>query len=139
MTRPPAREQLVQGGPHRAGPPSANPGPAREQLDLRRGAGDAFAAAFEMVATPALFGLAGWWLDTRLGTFPLVTLIAVLVVFGYGVWRFARQYSARVDEALEARRAGYATAPGGPAMGAHTSSGGPAVGAHATPVESVRE
>lgn len=93
------------------------PAPAREQLELRRGAGDAFAAAFEMVATPALFGLGGWWLDSRLGTFPLVTLIAVLVVFGYGVWRFARTYSARVDEALDARRAGYAAPSGGPRRG----------------------
>ena len=97
--------------------PGVTAAPAREQLELRRGAGDAFAAAFEMVATPALFGLGGWWLDTRLDTFPLVTLIAVLVVFGYGVWRFARQYSARVDEALEARRAGYAAPPGGPGRG----------------------
>ena len=105
-----------------------SPAPAREQLELRRGAGDAFAAAFEMVATPALFGLAGWWLDTRLGTFPLVTLAAVLVVFGYGVWRFARQYSARVDEALEARRAGYSA-----------TTGSPATSGHAAPVESVHE
>lgn len=139
VTPAPGREQRVRGGLHRAGPPSANPAPGREQLELRRGAGDAFAAAFEMVATPALFGLAGWWLDTRLGTFPLVTLIAVLVVFGYGVWRFARQYSARVDEALEARRAGYAAAPGALAVGEFASSSGPAVGGHAAVVESARE
>ncbi len=88
-----------------------------ERLELRRGAGDAFAAAFEMIATPALFGLGGWWLDSRLGTFPLVTLAAVLVVFGYGVWRFARQYGARMDEALQTRRAGYAASPEGSSRG----------------------
>lgn len=94
--------------------PEGAPGPDRERVELRRGAGDAFAAAFEMVATPAVFGLMGWWIDSRLGTFPLVTLALVLVVFGYGVWRFARQYSARVDEALEVRRAGYAAVGGRP-------------------------
>ena len=78
-----------------------------DKREIRAGAGDAFAKAFEMIATPAIFGLGGWFLDGRLGTFPAVTLVAVLVVFSYQVWRFARDYSARMDEALQQRRAGY--------------------------------
>ena len=78
-----------------------------EKRKLRAGAGDAFAKAFEMIATPAIFGLGGWFLDGRLGTFPIVTLVAVLVVFSYQVWRFARDYSTQMDEALQERRAGY--------------------------------
>lgn len=74
---------------------------------MRAGAGDALAKAFEMIATPALFGLGGWLVDGRAGTFPAVTLAAVLVVFGYQVWRFARDYSLRMEEALDQRRAGY--------------------------------
>ena len=77
---------------------------------IRAGAGDALAKAFEMIATPAIFGVGGWLVDGRLGTFPLVTLVLVLVVFGYQVWSFARDYGARMDEALDSRRAGY----GGP-------------------------
>ena len=74
---------------------------------IRAGAGDALAKAFEMIATPAIFGVGGWLVDGRLGTFPLVTLILVLVVFGYQVWSFARDYGARMDEALQSRRSGY--------------------------------
>ncbi len=74
---------------------------------MRAGAGDALAKAFEMIATPALFGLGGWLVDGRAGTFPAVTLAAVLVVFGYQVWRFARDYSVRMEEALDQRRVGY--------------------------------
>ena len=74
---------------------------------MRAGAGDAFAKAFEMIVTPAIFGLGGWILDGRLGTFPIVTLVAVLVVFSYQVWRFARDYSAQMDAALQERRSGY--------------------------------
>ena len=80
---------------------------------IRAGAGDALAKAFEMIATPAVFGVGGWLVDGRLGTFPLVTLLLVLVVFGYQAWSFARHYGAAMDEALESRRAGYAEAGGG--------------------------
>ncbi|MXZ95256.1 MAG: hypothetical protein F4Y99_04935 [Acidimicrobiaceae bacterium] len=76
--------------------------------EVRSGAGDALAKAFEMIATPAIFGFGGWLVDGRLGTFPLVTLLLALVVFGYQVWSFARTYGASMDEALESRRAGYA-------------------------------
>ena len=81
-----------------------------EKRQSRAGAGDALAKAFEMIATPAIFGVGGWLVDGRLGTFPLATLVLVLVVFGYQVWSFARDYGARMDEALDSRRAGY----GGP-------------------------
>ena len=89
-----------------------------DNRQIRAGAGDALAKAFEMIATPAIFGFGGWLVDGRLGTFPLVTLVLVLVVFGYQVWSFARAYGATMDEALDSRRAGYAgpghEAPGQP-------------------------
>ena len=87
-----------------------------EKRQIRAGAGDALAKAFEMIATPAIFGFGGWLVDGRLGTFPLVTLVLVLVVFGYQVWSFARDYGATMDEALDNRRAGYA-GPGHEASG----------------------
>ncbi|MYJ37174.1 MAG: hypothetical protein F4071_14855 [Acidimicrobiaceae bacterium] len=76
--------------------------------EVRSGAGDALAKAFEMIATPAIFGFGGWLVDGRLGTFPLVTLLLALAVSGYQVWSFARTYGASMDEARESRRAGYA-------------------------------
>ena len=79
-----------------------------EKGQIRAGAGDALAKAFEMIATPAIFGVGGWLVDGRLGTFPLVTLILAAVVFGYQVWSFVRGYGEAMDEALDGRRAGYA-------------------------------
>ena len=78
-----------------------------DQPHRRATAGDALAKAFEMVATPALFALGGWLVDQRLDTFPLVALTAGLVVLVYQMWRVARDYSADLDKALDARRAGY--------------------------------
>ena len=84
--------------------------PRAGAAEIRAGAGDALAKAFEMIATPAIFGFGGWLVDGRLGTFPLVTLVLVVVVFGYQVWSFARAYGTSMDEALESRRNTY----GGP-------------------------
>lgn len=82
----------------------------RDQRELRNGAGDAFAKAFEMIATPAIFGLGGWFIDSRFDLFPLVTLLTVLVVFSYQLWRFLVDYNTAMDNQLEQRRASY-TAP----------------------------
>jgi F0F1-type ATP synthase assembly protein I len=74
---------------------------------MRNGAGDAFSAAFEMIATPGIFGLIGWFIDSRVGTFPVFTLTLAFTVLVYEVWRLYAQYSADMDAALEERRAGY--------------------------------
>jgi F0F1-type ATP synthase assembly protein I len=79
----------------------------RERRELRSGAGDAFSAAFELIATPAIFGLLGWFIDSRVGTFPVFTFVLALGVFGYEVRRLYAQYSAAMDAALEERRARY--------------------------------
>lgn len=59
---------------------------------LNNGFGDALARAFEMVATPAVFGFLGFLLDRRLGTSPLFALTFGVIVFGYMVWKFWAQY-----------------------------------------------
>jgi F0F1-type ATP synthase assembly protein I len=79
----------------------------RQTRELHDGAGDAFAAAFEMIVTPAIFGLLGWFIDSRLGLFPVFTLVFVALVLGYEVWRLYVSYSADMDAALETRRAAY--------------------------------
>ena len=83
----------------------------RERRELRTGAGDAFSAAFELIATPGIFGLLGWLLDSRLGTWPVFTITFVLVVLSYEVWKLYVRYAAEMDTALAERRAGYGVSP----------------------------
>ena len=56
-------------------PPMAND----ETREMRQGFGDAFAAAFELAVTPAIFGFLGWLLDGRLGTTPIFTVVFTVV------------------------------------------------------------
>lgn len=83
----------------------------REQREMRKGAGDAFAAAFEMIVTPALFGLLGWFIDSRLGLFPVFTLVLAAVVLAYETQKLCASYRRSLDEALQKRRAGYGQVP----------------------------
>ncbi len=68
---------------------------------------DGFSAAFEMIVTPVLFGLLGFFIDSRVGTYPVFTLVLGFVVLSYEVWRLWSRYSDDMDAELEARRAGY--------------------------------
>src|SRR5688500_6226655 len=54
--------------------------------DLYTGFGDTLGRAFELVATPLVFGLMGYGLDRWLGTLPIFTLILSLFVLGYMFW-----------------------------------------------------
>ncbi|MGI9021944.1 MAG: AtpZ/AtpI family protein [Acidimicrobiales bacterium] len=80
------------------------------------GFGDALAQAFEMVVTPLLFGVGGYFLDRWLGTSPLFTIIlSLLGIVGM---------SAKMWYAYDARmRAHEATAPWATAPPAVASTG----------------
>lgn len=78
-----------------------------EQREIRKGAGDAFAAAFEMVVTPAIFGLLGWLIDTRIGIFPVFTLTLAACVLAYETYKLCSSYNRSLDDALAKRRASY--------------------------------
>ncbi len=79
---------------------------------MHKGAGDAFAAAFEMIVTPALFGLFGWWLiDRPLGLFPVFTLVLAGIALAYETQKLCASYRRSLDEALQQRRAGYGQGP----------------------------
>ena len=70
----------------------------RELLDRRQtwsGFGNALSRAIELVATPVLFALAGWYLDRWLGTRPVFTLSLFLLAI---VGMAARMYYAYVAE-----------------------------------------
>jgi F0F1-type ATP synthase assembly protein I len=72
---------------------------------LTNGFGDTMAKAFEMVATPAVFGFFGWLLDRWLGTEPFFLLTFVIVVFVYEMWKLFAGYGAAMAE-HEARLTG---------------------------------
>lgn len=83
----------------------------RDRREMRRGAGDAFSTSFELMATPLIFGLIGWWVDGRVGSFPVFTLVFALVALTYGVWRLYSEYVMSMDEMLEQRRTTYGSGP----------------------------
>jgi F0F1-type ATP synthase assembly protein I len=90
---------------------------------LTNGFGDTMAKAFEMVATPAVFGFLGWLLDRWLGTEPLFLLSFVIIVFVYEVWKLFAGYGAAMAE-HEARLTGKQGAAGeAPASGRQSSGG----------------
>jgi len=67
------------------------------------GFGDALAQAVEMVVTPLLFALAGWWLDGRFGTAPvLVAVFSAIGVLGVAA-RTYYAYRAAMDRAEEGK------------------------------------
>ena len=77
-----------------------------DRRDIYNGFGDTLARAFEMVATPAIFGWFGWLLDRWLGTAPIFMISLGLVVFGYVAWRLWSGYelSMRAEEQRLLRR-----------------------------------
>lgn len=72
-----------------------------EIRELTDGPGDQLAAAFELVATPALFGLLGWAIDGWLGTRPLVAVLSATFVAAYCIWKVVYVYRVRTDRQLE--------------------------------------
>lgn len=76
-----------------------------------RAAERGFTAAFELVATPALFGFIGYWIDRRFGTSPIFTIALTVLVACYVVWKLCYQYVVEMN-ALEAKRTeGRSTTP----------------------------
>jgi hypothetical protein len=64
--------------------------------ELNKGFGDALQVAVELAVTPAIFALAGWWIDGRLGTFPAFFLVLFLFTFSYVAWKQYRLYQDRM-------------------------------------------
>jgi ATP synthase protein I len=76
----------------------------RERRELNNGFGDALSRAFELAATPAIFGGLGWLVDRWLGTSPLFLIVffffAVAGV-GYMTWfRYESEMQEHESEAV---------------------------------------
>ena len=72
-----------------------------EKRDLYNGFGDTMARAFEVVFTPLLFGLLGWWIDGRTHTRPLFALVLGIFVLIYTLWKLSKGYIAKMDTETE--------------------------------------
>jgi len=72
--------------------------------DLNNGFGNAMSRAFELAATPAVFGGFGWLLDRWVGTLPLFTLLLfvfAVVGMGYMTWfRYDQDMKAQEADAV---------------------------------------
>ena len=74
----------------------------RDRRQTWSGFSDALARAIELVATPLLFAVGGWYLDRWLGTRPLFTLtLFLLVVVGMAA-RMYYAYKAEMQRHEEA-------------------------------------
>jgi len=69
---------------------------------ILRNAEDGVTAGFELVLTPALFGLFGWMIDSWLGTAPVFMFVLAGIVAAYEIWKLWYGYTQRM-QALEAQ------------------------------------
>lgn len=60
--------------------------------DVNTGLGDGLAAAFELIATPFVFGVLGHLIDRWLGTQLVFMFTFALVVLAYEVWKLVSRY-----------------------------------------------
>jgi ATP synthase protein I len=77
--------------------------PAQRRL-FNRAFGDALATAFEFAATVAIFFGIGYGLDRWLGTTPLFMVVFFLLALVGKSVKLFYQYSAELDQDVEARR-----------------------------------
>jgi hypothetical protein len=68
-----------------------------DRRDLYNGFGDTLARAFEVVFTPLLFGLLGWWIDGRTHTRPLFALVFGVFTAVYTLWKLSKGYMTRME------------------------------------------
>ena len=61
--------------------------------EVNTGFGDGLAAAFELVATPAIFAFLGHLLDQKLGTGAIFLIVFGVFVFLYEIWKLVGTYN----------------------------------------------
>jgi F0F1-type ATP synthase assembly protein I len=78
-------------------------GERRDQRDMWHGFSNALSHAFELVIATVLFVLLGLWIDGRVGTRPLFTVVlGLLAVIGLGV-RAYYTYLAQIERDEEGK------------------------------------
>lgn len=84
-------------------PFQGNPVDSSQRRELNEGFGDGLAQAFELVVTPAIFGVLGYLLDRWLGTVPIFTIVFTLFVLSYESWKLYVTYVAHMRAAEEGK------------------------------------
>lgn len=79
----------------------------RDRRALNNGFGNALSRAFEIVVTPLLFGLIGWFVDRALGTSPVLTV----GLFAFGLVGVAVKLKLGYDREMATHDSSAATAP----------------------------
>jgi len=92
--------------------------------EVNTGFGDGLASAFEMLATPAIFGFVGHLVDEHFGTAPLFLLVFAITVFLWEIWKLFARYTAEMDQHLA--NGPWAKKAAAPAADAGSSDAGPA-------------
>ena len=65
--------------------------------------GDGLILAFELVLTTTIFAALGYWIDTKLGTTPFLTILLVAFTLTYEVWKIVTNYDSTMAEHAERR------------------------------------
>ena len=101
-----------------------NPVDSSQRRELNEGFGDGLQQAFELVVTPAIFGVLGYLLDRWLGTVPVFTVVFTLFVLGYESWKLYVAYTRQMAAAEEGKPwARSRAATGSPSTGEEVSRG----------------
>lgn len=66
--------------------------------------------SFELVLSPVILGLGGWWLDGRLGTGPWLVIVAAVLGISGAAIKLYYGYRSQMDRLDGERRAAAATA-----------------------------
>jgi F0F1-type ATP synthase assembly protein I len=59
--------------------------------------------AFELVLTTTIFAALGYWIDTKLGTTPFLTILLAAFTLTYEVWKIVTNYDSTMAEHAERR------------------------------------
>lgn len=89
--------------------------PTTEATEPNRTYGDGLSIAFELVITPAIFGLIGFGLDRWLGLTPFLTVSFTVVAFGTVVGLTIWRYGLEMERTDRERREALAAKPQRPA------------------------
>jgi hypothetical protein len=72
-----------------------------ERRELYNGFGDGMALAFQIALTPAIFGVLGFWIDSKLNRTPLFTVL----LFTFSIIGLFVSLWARYEEKMKAQDA----------------------------------
>lgn len=65
--------------------------------------GDGLILAFELVLTTTIFAGLGFWIDSKLGTTPFLTILLAAFTLTYEVWKIVTNYDSTMAEHAERR------------------------------------